>query len=50
MFIVRRSVGPTRVTFEWRIDGFWKYNILNNDTISDDEVVSSYVPPRYLLL
>ena len=23
-------------------------DIINNDTISDDEVVASYVPPRYL--
>ena len=24
-------------------------NVINNDTMSDDEVVASYVPPRYLL-
>ena len=24
--------------------------MLNNDTISDDEVVASYVPPRYLFI
>ena len=23
-------------------------DVINNDTISDDEVVASYVPPRYL--
>ena len=23
--------------------------MLNNDTMSDDEVVASYVPPRYLI-
>ena len=25
-------------------------DIINNDTMSDDEVVASYVPPRYLFL
>ena len=25
-------------------------DIINNDTISDDEVVASYVPPRYLFI
>ena len=25
-------------------------NVTNNDTISEDEVVASYVPPRYLFL
>ena len=52
--IVHRSVGPSvpcyfRTTnmavFE---DKKSSNDIINNDTMCDDEVVASYVPPRYL--
>ena len=48
---VRSSVGPSRVIFErpktvFEIKQF--VNDINNDTMSDDEVVASDVPPLYL--
>ena len=57
---VRRSVGPSvrmsvpcyfqktnMAVFEGKKSS---NDIINNDTMSDDEVVASYVPPRYLFL
>ena len=50
---VRRSVGPSvpRYFLTLKIEVFEcgkSSNVINNDTMSDDEVVASYVPPRYL--
>ena len=48
---VRPSVGPSvrpsRVIFEGKKSS---NNIIDSDTLSDDEVVASYVPSRYLFL
>ena len=45
------SVGPSRVIFDKAIfEGKKSSNVITrNDTMSDDEVVASDVPPRYLL-
>ena len=52
---VRRSVRPSvpRYFQTSKIEVFecgQSSNIIDNDTMSDDEVVASYVPPRYLFL
>ena len=39
----------SRVIFEQQIWAFLRVKVIN-DTISDDEVVASGVPPRYLFL
>ena len=46
-------VGPSRVIFERRIWAFLRVKTKksSNDIIySDDEVVASYVPPRFFLI
>ena len=51
---VRRSVGPSVPCYFWKtkildfVNGKFSNDISNNATMSDDEVVTSYGPPRSL--